>query len=166
MTCRAIRGWAASAVVACALVSSGCGSDGETAAKATATPTHAAPEETATPAASPLPAAMRGSWQRRMRARDWGPAGKGYQLGTWRLDLKPNGRDAGVYLPRTSTVDFSPEVQVKGRQLTIDSVPICPGQKVRYSWSASADTLTLTVVDDGGCAAAAALFGGTWQRRH
>jgi hypothetical protein len=163
MTFQPIRGWAAAAVMAGALVSSGCGSDEETAKSAT--PTHAAPEETPTPATSPLPAAVRGSWQRQMRARDWGQAGKGYQLGAWRLDLERDGADAGVYLPRTKTVDFNPEVVVKGDQLTIDSVPICPGQIGRYSWRAAADILTLTVVDDGGCVAAAALFGGTWHRR-
>jgi hypothetical protein len=162
MTFQPIRGWAAAAVVA-ALVASGCGADEETAKSAT--PTRAAPEETPTPAASPLPAAVLGSWQRRMRARDWGKAGKGYQVGAWRLDLERDGTDAGVYLPRTKTVDFNPEVVVKGDQLTIDSVPICPGQIGRYSWRAAADTLTLTVVDDGGCVAAAALFGGTWHRR-
>ena len=164
MTLQPIRGWATAAVVAGALASSACGSDEETAKRAT--PTRAAPEETPTPAASPLPAAMRGSWERRMRPRDWGRAGKGYQLGTWRLDLEAKGADAGVYLPRTKTVDFNPEVVVKGDQLTIDSVPICPGQKARYGWRASGDTLTLTVVDDGGCVAAAALFGGAWHRRH
>jgi hypothetical protein len=141
----------------------GCGSDAETASKPT--PTRAAPEETPTPAASPLPAAVRGSWERRMRQRDWAKAGKGYQLGVWRLDLKADGSAAGVYLPRTDKVDFNPEVAVKGQELTIDSVPICPGQIGRYSWRASGNTLTLTVVDDGGCVAAAALFGGIWHRR-
>jgi hypothetical protein len=163
MTTQPIRGWAAAAVLAGALLGSGCGSDEETAKSAT--PTRAAPEETPTPAASPLPAAVRGSWERRMRARDWRKAGEGYQLGVWRLDLKADGAQAGVYLPRTDKVDFNPDVAVKGQELTIDSVPICPGQVGRYSWRASGSTLTLTVVDDGGCVAAAALFGGTWRRR-
>src|SRR4051794_31051807 len=152
MTFQPIRGWAAAAVVAGALVSSGCGSDEETAKSAT--PTRAAPEETPTPAASPLPAAVRGSWQRRMRPRDWGQAGKGYQLGAWRLDLERDGADAGVYLPRTKTVDFNPEAGVRGDQLTTDSVPISPGQIGRYSWPPAADTPTPTAAPAGGGAAA------------
>jgi hypothetical protein len=165
MTTQPIRGRAAAAVVAGALVSSGCGSGDDTAKSATPAPTQAT-AETATPAAvSAMPAALRGSWQRRMRAGDWRNAGSGYPLGTWRLDVARSG-GVGVYLPKTDTVDFSPDVAVNGHRLTIESIPICPGKTVQSSWRASRNALTLKVADDGGCAAGAALFGGTWRRRH
>jgi hypothetical protein len=100
-----------------------------------------------------------------MRARDWKAVGSGYPLGTWRFDAGRGGA-VDVYLPHTDAVDFSTQFVVAGEHLTIDSIPICPGKTGRYTWRASAAELTLTVVDDGGCAPGAALFGGTWRRRH
>jgi hypothetical protein len=158
-----IRAWAASGVLAGALALSGCGSDEETTTAATPTRT---PAETATPAAAAsLPADLRGSWQRTMTERDWKSAGKGYPLGTWRLDAARDGA-VGVYLPRTDAVDFSTEFVASGEQLTIESIPVCPGETGRYAWHASAKELTLSVVADDACAQRAALFGGTWRRRH
>jgi len=71
-----------------------------------------------------------------------------------------------VYLPRTTTVDFTTQFAAAGERLTIASVPICPGETGKYTWKASGDDLKLIVVGDGSCAARAALFGGTWHRRH
>jgi hypothetical protein len=99
-----------------------------------------------------------------MRARDWKPAGQGYPLGRWRLDIDSKG-DVDVFLPRTDKVDFSTEFAVDGSRVAIEDIPVCPGQRSRYTWRANSHTLTLSVVDDGGCAPAAALFGGAWQRR-
>jgi hypothetical protein len=145
-------------VVACVLALCGCGSepDATTGPSRTGTPAHAA-----TPA---LPGVLRGSWKRTMRARDWRSAGSGYPVGTWRFDV--DGRGAvGVYYPRTDTVDFTTQLVVNDQQLTIESIPICPGRTGRYRWRASADALTLTVVGDDACKPRAALFGGTWTRR-
>jgi hypothetical protein len=83
-----------------------------------------------------------------------GPSGKGYPLGTWRFDVAGNA-DVSVYLPRTTAVDFTTQFIVKGQDLTIESIPICPGKTGRYTWQASAKELTLTVVDDDACAARA-----------
>ena len=112
-----------------------------------------------------LPAGLRGSWARTMKPRDWKSVGSGYPLGTWRLDARRDGA-ANVYLPRTDSIDFSATFVTTGEQLTIADVPVCPGETGHYSWRAAAGELTLTVTDDGGCAPAAALFGGTWHRRH
>jgi hypothetical protein len=100
-----------------------------------------------------------------MKARDWRAAGSGYPVGTWRFDVGQDGA-VGVYFPRTDTVDFSTQFAVAGKQLTIESIPVCPGKTGRYAWRASGRELTLTVVDDDACAPRAALFGGTWRRRH
>jgi hypothetical protein len=154
MTSQLTRGWAAAGVLAGVLALPGCGSDPAPATEA------ATPEETA---AAP-PAGLSGSWTRVMRARDWREAGQGYPLGTYRFDLDGRG-GVRVYFPRTDTVDFSTEFAVKGRRLTIGTVPICPGVTGRFTWRATADVLTLTPVDDHACAARAALFGGTWTRR-
>lgn len=163
MTPHQIRESTAAGVLAFALALSGCGSESHGAASATPTGT---PERTATPQApAAFPAGLRGSWKRTMTARDWKPVGSGYPLGTWRLDVDRKG-DASVYLPRTDAVDFTTQFAVKGQQLTIESIPVCPGQTGRYTWRASARAMTLTVVDAGGCEQGAALFGGTWTRRH
>jgi hypothetical protein len=98
-----------------------------------------------------------------MRARDWRSAGGGYPVGTWRFDVDKDG-GVGVYYPRTETVDFGTEFVVAGERLRIESIPICPAAAGRYEWRASAEKLTLTVIDDG-CPPRAALFGGTWTRR-
>jgi hypothetical protein len=166
MSAQPIRGWAASAFLAGALALSGCGSgdDLPSSAAATRTPTPAKTAAAASASAS-APAAMRGSWERTMRARDWKAVGQGYPLGTWRFVVKRN-RDVEVYLPRTSTVDFTTQFTTAGDQLTIESVPICPGETGKYTWNASADALKLTVVADDACAARAPLFRGTWHRRH
>src|SRR4051794_9979693 len=163
MSSQLIRGWAASGVLAGALLLSGCGSGEDTVGSAA--PAGAA-AKTATPAvASRLPAGLRGSFKRTMRARDWKSAGSGYPLGTWRLDVVRDG-DVNVFLPGTDTVDFSTRFSVSGQRLTIDSVPVCPGKTGRYAWRSSADELRLTVIEDDACAQRAALFGGTWHRRH
>ena len=99
-----------------------------------------------------------------MRARDWKPAGGDYPVGVWRFDVDAKG-EVGVFYPRTDEVDFRTEFVVAGNRLTIESIPICPGTRGRYTWRATARDLTLTVVDDAGCAPRAALFGGTWRRR-
>jgi Rieske Fe-S protein len=99
-----------------------------------------------------------------MRARDWRAAGSGYPVGTWRFDVAPDG-GVGVYYPRKRSVDFTTQYAVAGRQLTIDSIPVCPGQTARYAWRASASTLSLTPVGHDPCVQRVALFGGTWHRR-
>jgi len=163
MISRRIGAPCAIAALACGLALSGCGSKAEPAATTGPSPTGTAPGA-ATPDAAALPASLRGSWKRTMRARDWRSAGSGYPLGTWRFDVDSRG-DLGVYYPRTSTVDFSTQFVAKGKQLTIESIPICPGKTGRYKWRASGQELTLTVVADDACKARAALFGGTWTRR-
>jgi hypothetical protein len=99
-----------------------------------------------------------------MTARDWGPSGRGYPLGTWRFDVDENGA-VSVYLPRKNDVDFTTEFVVKGQQLSMD-FPICPGQTGRYKWRASAGKLKLTLVGRDACPPRPALLGGTWTRRH
>jgi hypothetical protein len=54
-------------------------------------------------------------------------------------------------LPCTETVDFSTEFAPAGAELTIESIPVCPGETGRYAWHDA-------------CAPRAALFGGTWHR--
>jgi hypothetical protein len=166
MTPEQIRECAAAGVLAGVLVLSGCGS-------ADVAPTSSTPTRSAAQASTPAPAApaatapsgdLRGSWTRTMTARDWQGAGSGFPLGTWRMVVDRAGA-VSVYLPGTDTVDFTTQFAVKGQRLTIDSVPVCPGTKGRYTWRASAKALTMTVVDDQACTARAALFGGTWTRR-
>jgi hypothetical protein len=94
-----------------------------------------------------------------MRDRDWGVANS-YPTGRWRVDVGPRGA-VSVYLPATDAVDFTTRFVVKGRQLTIDPVPVCPSQKGRYTWRAAGSAFTLHVVDDP-CEQRAALFGGRW----
>jgi hypothetical protein len=99
-----------------------------------------------------------------MTPRDWKLAGRGYPRGTWRLEIDARGA-VDVFRPHSDKVDFSTEFGLARNRLTIDSIPICPGTKGRYTWRATPRELTLTVVDDAGCAPRAALFGGTWRRR-
>jgi hypothetical protein len=160
MTFQPTREGVAAGVVAGVLALSGCGSDEENTA---ATPTRTAAQTAAPEEAASVPASVRGSWKRTLRARDWEAAGRGYPVGTWRFDVDSEGA-VGVYYPRTDTVDFGTQLLVDGKELTIESIPVCPGLEGRYRWRASARELTLTVVDDG-CAARAALFGGAWRRR-
>lgn len=154
---RALAGALAGVLALC-----GCGSDEHAAASATPT---SAPAQTATATPTPaaaLPASLRGSWKRTMTARDWHSSG--YPVGTFRFAAAKDGA-VNVYFPGKSAVDFTPQFMAKGHQLTIDSIPVCPGQTATYKWHASGSTLKLTVTDDGGCKPAAALFGGTWTRR-
>jgi hypothetical protein len=162
MTSQPIRRWAASGLLAGALALCGCGSGDDATTSANAAEGAA---ETATPLSNAaLPDDLRGSWKRTMRPRDWKSVGRGYPLGTWRFDIARDG-DLSVWLPRTDEVDFTTTIAVDGDQLTIDSIPICPGETGRYAWRAAADELTLTVVGDDACKPRAALFGGTWHRR-
>jgi hypothetical protein len=161
MTSQQSRAWAAGCVLAGALALSACGSEAEVATSRTPT---GAPAQTVAPGpSSTLPAGVRGSWKRTMKARDWRHAGRGYPLGTWRFDVDETGA-MSVYRPHTDDVDFTTQFAAKGRRLTIE-VPICPGQTGRYTWRTTAGALRLTVIDDDGCKAGAALFGGTWTRR-
>src|SRR4051794_13289893 len=120
-----IRSWAA--VGACAGVPglAGCGSE------SSAPPTTPAATATATarvrPAVSapPFPAALRGTWTRKMTAADWRGAGAAFPTGTWRLDVDAKGA-VDVYLPNTEDVDFSTGFRAGRESLTIDAVPICP----------------------------------------
>jgi hypothetical protein len=159
MTSPQIRPWIAAGVLAGVLALSGCGAKEEPAASATPTDT---PAPAATPAtAVPLPAALRGSWKRTMKARDWKPAG-GFPAGAWRFDADGKGA-VDVYLPKAKTVDFSTQFVAKGHRLTIDSVPVCPGESpAPYKWRASGGKLTLTLAGKDPCKPRAALFGGTW----
>ena len=164
MTSQRTSGWAAAGVLAGLVAFPACGT--QEAAQTKPEPTRAA-TQVATPAQQPaaaMPDGLVGSWKRMMRARDWRPAGEGYPVGTWRFHLDRHGQ-LDVYLPRTDTVDFSTDFVVEGHRLTIDTVPVCPGNTGRYRWRRSADTLTFTVADDQECTARAALFGGTWTRR-
>jgi hypothetical protein len=157
-----IRKCAAAIVLTASLAIPGCGAEDEHSA---AQPATRSPAQSQTPEqAASVPADLRGSWKRTMRARDWKPAGGGYPLGTWRFDVDAEGA-VGVYYPRTDTVDFSTEFVVAGGRLTIESIPVCPGMRGRYASRATARELTLTVADDDGCTPRAALFGGTWRRR-
>jgi hypothetical protein len=98
-----------------------------------------------------------------MTARDWRLAGSGYPTGTFRIDVDRHG-GVSVYFPGKRVVDFTTAFVVKGRRMTIASVPVCPGETGRYTWHASARGLRLTVVADDACKPRAALFGGTWRR--
>lgn len=159
MSSRQIHGWAAAGVFAGLLLVSGCGTGDDRAAGASPTGT---PAETATPQpAAAVPADLRGRWKRRMTSSDWTGA-DGYPVGTWRMVVEKRGT-VDVYLPGTDAVDFTTEFTVSRRRLTIGAVPICPGETGRYAWRATAETLTLTVVEDDACAPRAALFGGEWQ---
>src|SRR4051794_12920957 len=114
-----LRGWAASGALAGALAIAGCGSSGsDPATTATPAAATATPASTAKPvAATPLPNARRGRGKRPMTGRDWRPAGKGYPLGTFGLNAKPNG-DVDMYFPGKAAVDFSTEFATTQRQLT------------------------------------------------
>jgi hypothetical protein len=159
MTSQQIREWAAAGVLAGALGVGGCGS-GDDAGTTTTTTTSATATQTA---AAELPDGLRGGWRRTLREDDWKPAGGGFPTGRWRVDVDRRG-EASVYQPGMAAVDFSTRFMVKGRELTIASVPVCPGQTGRYAWRASGHTLTLSVVADA-CKPRAALFGGTWTSR-
>jgi hypothetical protein len=154
-----IRKWAAAGVLAGALALAGCGSDDDVKAAATPTATEAA--KTTPVAVAAFPEDLRGSWKRKMTRKDWGTPG--YPVGTWRFDADDKG-EVDVYSPLKDDVDFNTEFGVDGEQVSLE-IPVCPGQAMKYAWRASGDNLTLTVVDDAGCTAGAALFGGTWTRR-
>lgn len=159
MLTRQIRQWAAAGVVPGVVALCGCGSDPEPATSSASSGVSA----TVAPAAA-LPSGLRGSWRRTMRARDWRPAGGGYPVGTFRLDVAPDGA-VSVYFPNVASVDFTTQFAVDGRRLTIETVPVCPTATGSYRWHASASELRLTVVDDPQCKPRAALFAGTWTRR-
>ncbi len=159
MTSQQIRECAAAGVLAGALGLCGCGS-GDDAATGTTAP---APAQTATTeAATSFPDGLRGSWRRTLRDSDWGVVGS-YPTGRWRMDVGRSGA-VSVYLPATDAVDFTTRFVVKGQQLTIDPVPVCPSQTGRYTWRASEGRFTLRVVADP-CKERAALFGGRWASR-
>jgi hypothetical protein len=162
MTSKPIRQLVAAGVLAGVLALYGCGSkeDAATTRTPTSSPAKAAAQETS----AALPSGFRGSWRRTMKARDWRPAGGGFPAGTFRFDVDKNG-EVNVYFPGTDTVDFSTQFVVTGRHLTIESVPICPGETARCTWRESPKALRLTVVGHDACKARAALFGGTWTRR-
>jgi len=164
MTSQPIRAWAAAGFLAGALVLCGCGSGDDDAAPAPAK-TAAAAQGTATPAdTTALPASMVGHWKRLMRPRDWKSAGSGYPLGIYRLDVAHDGK-VGVYFPRKDAVDFEPAFLVDGDNVTVDSIPLCPGVTINYAWHATAHEMTLDFTDGGeGCSGAVALFNGTWRR--
>jgi hypothetical protein len=162
MTSKQIRQPVAAGALAGVLALSGCGSKEDAATSPTPT---SSPAQTATPEVSAaLPGGLRGSWRRTMTARDWRPAGGGFPAGTFRFDADKKG-EVSVYFPRTDTVDFSTQFVVTGQHLTIESVPICPGETARYTWHASPKALRLTVIGHDACKPRAALFGGTWTRR-
>jgi hypothetical protein len=169
MTAHQIREWTATGGVACVLAACGCGSAEQTAtdASSTGTATHAvttAPASTApaTPTAA-VPAALRGHWKRTMKDADWGSAGSGFPVGTWRLAVDAHG-DVDVYQPGIGDVDFTTKFIADGHRLTIATLPVCPDKTGRYTWRASSGAMTLTVAADDGCPPRAALFGGTWTR--
>jgi hypothetical protein len=96
MTSQPIRSGIAAAAVAGTFALAGCGSDeDQTATAETAAPTTtpaaamATPEPAAeaAPAAAPAPAALRGRWQRLMRAEDFG-ASNLLPLGVWKIDVR------------------------------------------------------------------------------
>jgi hypothetical protein len=162
MMSKQIRQLVAAGVLAGVLALYGCGSKENAATSPTPT---SSPAKAATQKISAsLPSGLRGSWRRTMKARDWRPAGGGFPAGTFRFDVDKNG-EVSVYFPRTDTVDFSTQFVVTGRHLTIESVPICPGQTARYKWRASPNELRLTAVGHDACRPRAVLFGGTWTRR-
>jgi len=163
MTSRRICEWAGAGVLACGLALTGCGSGDQATKSASGTTGTSAQAATPEPSAA-LPAVLRGKWKRTMTPRDWRTAGRGYPVGTWRLDTDERGA-VDVYFPRKSTVDFSTQFDVKGRQLEIETIPVCPGQTGRYTWRATAKAFTLTPVGATPCKQGAALFGGTWTRR-
>ena len=68
-----------------------------------------------------------------MTARDWRSAGRGYLEGKWRFVIDKHG-GVDVYAPGSAPVDFPTQFVVKGRRLTAEDVPVCPGQTARYAW--------------------------------
>ena len=170
MTSLPIRAGIAAATAAGVLATAGCGSGSEagtatakqTRAPSAAAATPVAQTAAAQPAPAPVPAAMRGSWRRRMTAADWKPAGGGYPRGTWRVDIGRRGAMA-VHQPRNPAVDFRTQLTADGPRATIDTVPICPTTKGRFTWKVAGRRLTLVTVKDP-CGARDALFGGTWTR--
>ena len=165
MTPQQIRGRAAAGVIAgaFAVCGCGCGSGDDVAERPTPTGTPAA-TATAEPSAA-VPALLRGRWRRTMTARDWSASGGGFPAGTFRLDVGADGA-VSVYFPHADTVDFTTRFVVRGHRLTIEDVPICPGETARYTWRASSRELGLAVVGEDACRPRAALFGGTWTHRH
>src|SRR3954469_10733065 len=138
MTSQLIRESAAAGILAGVVALSGCGAAHEVAS--TAPPTRS-PAPAATPETrAAVPAALRGSWTRTMKPRDWRSAGSGYPLRTWRLGVDGRGQ-ASVYLPRTDAVDFTTQLLVKAHDLTVESIPVCPGQTGRYTWHGSSGAL-------------------------
>jgi hypothetical protein len=66
---------------------------------------------------------------------------------------------------RKDAVDFEPAFLVDGDNVTVDSIPLCPGVTINYAWHATANEMTLDFTDGGeGCSGAVALFNGTWRR--
>jgi len=164
MTSHQIRGWAAAGVVAGALVAEGCGSQDEVATSSAATTTATrTPTKTTAKVTAGVPALVRGHFKRRLTDADWKPVGGGFPVGTWRLEVDAAGT-VHVFSPGVANPDFNTQFLVKGQALTIDSVPVCPGQTGRYRWHASAHTLRITLVADRTCEPRVALFDGTWTR--
>jgi hypothetical protein len=147
-----------SAVLVGLLAVTGCGSGDE---NVTQTLPRSEAQAAAHDEAISVPASLRGSWTRRMRARDW-EAGEVYPIGTWKLEVNARG-DVDVQPPGADTADFSTRFVVAGLKLTIDSVPICPGMKGRYRWRAAERALRLAVLEDE-CGPRVALFGGEWRQ--
>ena len=161
MTFPPIRAGIATAAVAGVLAMAGCGSGDDTdtaAAEATRSPaptaTAAAAAAAAEPKAAPVPATLRGSWRRVVRST-------GLPQGAWRLEIGRKG-STDVYTPRTQTVDFTMQLAVDGRQLTLGPVPICASTGT-YTWRASGRHFTLAGGKDT-CSARTELFEGTWTR--
>ena len=164
MTSQPIRAGIAAATVAGLLAIAGCGSDDDTATAAkatsspapTATPTAAAE---AAPAAAPAPESLRGRWRRTMRAADFGSAAA-FPLGVWKIDVRRRAVD--VYAPRRRGVDFTMQLTVDGRRLTVGTAPVCSSTGT-YTWRATGRRLTMAPVEDT-CSPRESLFGGTWTR--
>jgi hypothetical protein len=166
MTSQPIRTGIAATALAGMVALLGCGSGEEktAAAKASGSPAPTATRAVAasTPAPAPVPASLRGRWRRTMTEADWKPAGGGFPRGTYRLVVDRAG-GMEIYFPRTDTVDFSTQLTVDGRRLTIHEVPICASTG-SYTWKATGTRLTLATMKDG-CAPRDALFGGPWTRQ-
>jgi hypothetical protein len=162
MTSRPIRTGIAAAAATGAFALAGCGSDEDKTATAesarppapTATPEAAA---TPAPAAAAAPAALRGRWGRPVRE---GATAAPIPLGVWRLDVAKRAMD--VYAPRNDTIDFTMQLSVDGRRLTVGPAPACTGAGT-YTWRASDRRLRLAVVEDA-CTLRASLFEGAWTR--
>ena len=85
--------------------------------------------------------------------------------GLWHLSIKASGKLV-AFNPALSTCgsyqDFSGNIKVSGRRLTIGPLPVCPGIGV-YTWNVVGALLMLRAASDP-CTLRVALLSGVWKK--